>query len=212
MGINLSCVRISNGGVQYFCVTMQISNKMKVNFSETAWQNVQAQMVAQVFRQGAALLSELRDDLFAGAESAPPTNGTVGQHFRHCLEFATCFLTGLPDRKINYHNRARDLRTEIERPYCRWQFLTNARVFAAFPATWQDNRLLVKPELVGVPGAAALWCQSSIERELDFIQSHTIHHYALIAAKLRAAGFPVPTEFGVAPSTLAYWQTATEKA
>lgn len=192
-------------------MTVQISNKMVKKCTKTALQKLQAQLLAHVFQQGAAMLGDLRDDLFTGASTASPTNGTVGQHFRHCLEFATCFLAGLSDRKINYHDRQRDPHTETDRLYCRWQFLTTARVLTAFPATWQDNHLFVKPELAGVPGEVDFWCQSSIERELDFIQSHTIHHYALIAVKLRAAEIMVPSDFGVAPSTLAYWQAATAK-
>jgi hypothetical protein len=50
------------------------------------------------------------------------------------------------------------------------------------------------------------WAVTSLERELQFLLSHTVHHFALVALLLRAQGFEVSADFGVAPSTLAYWQ------
>jgi hypothetical protein len=54
--------------------------------------------------------------------------------------------------------------------------------------------------------AVDLWCPSSGLRELEFLQSHAIHHYALIAQRLSAVGFAVPEDSGVAPSTLEHWR------
>ena len=56
----------------------------------------------------------------------------------------------------------------------------------------------IEPELV---------MNSTLARETEFVHSHTVHHYALIAAKLKSVGIEVPDEFGVAPSTLRYWAT-----
>jgi hypothetical protein len=46
--------------------------------------------------------------------------------------------------------------------------------------------------------------QSTIRRELQFLLSHTVHHYALIAIILKIQGFDCDEDFGVAPSTLKY--------
>ena len=46
------------------------------------------------------------------------------------------------------------------------------------------------------------WSQSSVKRELQFLLSHTIHHYSLVAVALRTQGFEPGAAFGVAPSTL----------
>ncbi len=48
------------------------------------------------------------------------------------------------------------------------------------------------------------WATSSVERELQFLRSHTVHHFALIAVILRLSGLEPGEEFGVAPSTLRY--------
>jgi hypothetical protein len=44
------------------------------------------------------------------------------------------------------------------------------------------------------------------------VQSHTIHHFALIAYKLQTLGIEVEEGFGVAPSTLKYWKEEKAKA
>jgi len=55
-------------------------------------------------------------------------------------------------------------------------------------------------------GAPLVWCTSSVLRELDFLQSHTVHHYSLIAMLLRLHEIDPGEDFGVAPSTLKYWK------
>ena len=54
--------------------------------------------------------------------------------------------------------------------------------------------------------AAPPWSTSSVERELQFLSSHTVHHYALIAVILRLNGVQPEEGFGVAPSTQRYWK------
>ena len=50
------------------------------------------------------------------------------------------------------------------------------------------------------------WTASSLDRELQSLISHTVHHYALIAMLLRVSGRQPAADFGVAPSTLRYWE------
>jgi hypothetical protein len=63
-----------------------------------------------------------------------------------------------------------------------------------------DRPLLVRVE--GSAGSAPT--QSSTARELGFLLSHTIHHFALIAMTLQSLGVNVDPAFGVSPSTLRY--------
>lgn len=62
--------------------------------------------------------------------------------------------------------------------------------------------LLVRSEGVYGEESQRGWVLSTLERELQFLASHTVHHYALIALTLRAQGVTVGTDFGMAPSTL----------
>jgi hypothetical protein len=47
---------------------------------------------------------------------------------------------------------------------------------------------------------------STIGRELKFLSSHTVHHFAMIAMILTRQGYDPPKNFGVAASTLAFWR------
>ncbi|AFP29100.1 hypothetical protein MRBBS_0162 [Marinobacter sp. BSs20148] len=46
--------------------------------------------------------------------------------------------------------------------------------------------------------------KTSVERELVFLASHTIHHTAIIGMLAEQAGVKVSSDFGVHPSTLRY--------
>lgn len=77
-----------------------------------------------------------------------------------------------------------------------------------------DNSVCLQQgaELVGTievmmdtgPNADGCRVASSLPRELQFLLSHTVHHYALIATMNAVAGVETPEDFGVAPSTLVY--------
>ncbi len=58
----------------------------------------------------------------------------------------------------------------------------------------------------------ALASSSSLRRELHFLLSHTVHHYALIAMILARHGVEVEPDFGVAPSTLRHWARQEQSA
>jgi hypothetical protein len=62
--------------------------------------------------QGVELLARLD----AGVYAAPPPvpMGTIGGHFRHCLEFFERFLAGLESGRIDYDRRERDPRVEVD--------------------------------------------------------------------------------------------------
>jgi hypothetical protein len=70
--------------------------------------------------------------------------------------------------------------------------------------TDQTIKLLVSTETADQ--SLQSWCSSSVVRELEFLQSHTVHHYSLIAILLRLQGIEPEEDFGVAPSTLEYWR------
>ncbi|MBM4187475.1 MAG: hypothetical protein FJ206_09205 [Gemmatimonadetes bacterium] len=48
------------------------------------------------------------------------------------------------------------------------------------------------------------WSRSTLGRELQFLVSHSVHHFALIKLLLANDGPVLPREFGVAPSTLSH--------
>lgn len=160
-----------------------------------------------LLRQGIDLLTHLDDALYTAAP--PPPLGAVGGHFRHCLDFYGCFLRGLETGDVDYDDRRRDPRLEGERHAA----LGALRDLAAGLENLAPDRVAPdRPLRVSQDRACDSegreaedrWCRSTVGRELQFLRSHTIHHYALIAATLRLLGFAPDPDFGIAPSTLAH--------
>lgn len=166
-------------------------------------------MIAQAIRanlavvhQGIALLSALDSPLFSSRDPAV-FNSTVGGHLRHVLDHYTSFLDGLGDPAgIDYEKRARDLRIESECAHARACLaLVADRLEKRLAESSADRPVRVRMENPSGPEAVA-WSASSLSRELEFLLSHTVHHYALIAVICARLGHQPPAGFGMAPSTL----------
>jgi uncharacterized damage-inducible protein DinB len=121
----------------------------------------------------------------------------IGGHLRHCLEFYGCFLDGVSTGLADYDSRRRDARVEHEKRAATQRVI--ATIDRLSTASFSSgNSLWARVE--GSAGSSPV--QTSAERELGFLLSHTIHHFALIAMTMRALGLPVDPAFGVSPSTL----------
>ena len=63
----------------------------------------------------------------------------------------------------------------------------------------------------GITGNFDFCVTSSVGRELAFLASHAVHHFALLAEHLQRHGVPLPAHFGKAPGTVAN-EIATHRA
>lgn len=133
----------------------------------------------------------------------PAGQSSTGAHMRHVLDCYRCFLRGVEsDLRVNYDARERDPRTETDAGHA----AAVARdLIDSLRALTPDD--LVRGLQVQVDAAAweqgeELWSVSSVARELQFLLSHTVHHYAIMSLILRSNGFDPGDQFGVAPSTL----------
>lgn len=162
--------------------------------------------VEEVLQQGLKLIERVDDAAFTEG-----VRGSVGVHFRHCLDFAANFLKGLKIDKIDYSLRERNIEIETNREQAILHLTFIIRELQAIEISDLEKPIMVKiEEISGLMGKPE-WAWSSGLRELEFLQSHTIHHFALIAYKLKALGIEVEDSFGVAPSTLKYWQEEKAK-
>ncbi|MGH9799856.1 MAG: DinB family protein [Blastocatellia bacterium] len=156
-----------------------------------------------LLEQGANLLAQLDDQLYLSAPAGISKSG-IGGHLRHCLDFYDGFLRGVKAGKVNYDLRERNELIEKDR------FVAMTKIRETVDrlnevSDSDDSDLLVKLEGEQAQSESA-WSRSSINRELQFLLSHTVHHYALIAVLLRLQGFQPSPDFGVAPTTLKFWQ------
>jgi len=149
-----------------------------------------------VLQQGIDLAEELDVQVFSAPADA--AHGSVGAHLRHAAEFVQAFVAGLDTGLVDYDGRARA--ADVERDPRRAVELLRrlGQELRRLERTPGDRPLCVRLEASVVPGDQ----RSSVARELSFLVSHTIHHYALVAVQLRARGIEPGPGFGVAPSTL----------
>ena len=156
----------------------------------------------QFLKQAADLIDQISDELYANNDSRYFMSG-VGKHIRHILGFYEQFLTGWSE-KIDYDARQRDPRQENERAYARDQISAVMDRLDQLSMSIDGDALQVRVKNDDVESDESNYSQSTVARELQFLKSHTVHHYAVVAMILKVQGFEPPAEFGVAPSTLVY--------
>lgn len=125
-----------------------------------------------------------------------------GAHLRHVLDMAGCLLRGLEAGEVDYEARARDAAVEADPAACRAALLFAREQLDELAEAELPAALTVHGDVpLGMEGRRAA-AVSTLERELQFLLNHGLHHFALIAAGLRLRGIPVPADFGMAPSTV----------
>jgi hypothetical protein len=152
-----------------------------------------------LLRQGSCVITEIPDDVFVATTSISP-RGSIGAHFRHVIDFYSCFLTGVGQHRIDYNQRERNLSLERSRSLAIQKIEQIINRLEPMRVSALTQHVLVSTE------NRLSWSRSSVLRELDFLLSHTVHHYSLIAMLLRIHEINPGDEFGVAPSTLNYWK------
>lgn len=162
---------------------------------------IQANLV--VIRQGITLLEQLGRERYS--HRVPLCyNASIGGHMRHIIEHYQSFLRGLADGEIDYEKRARDPLVENESGYATDVLASIAEQLDEWSGLLANHGLTLCTETT--PGIAT---GTSVLRELEFLLSHTIHHYALVAVMARLQGHEPETSFGIAPSTLKYQRSQT---
>ncbi|OYW78183.1 MAG: hypothetical protein B7Z37_00660 [Verrucomicrobia bacterium 12-59-8] len=150
--------------------------------------------------QVSELLTRLEPEMYVRPSSVF-SNSAIGGHVRHCLEHYESLVTGLTQGRVNYDRRARNpiIETQPAAAIASTQDLQaklSALILADLP---QEIHVLMDH---GAGSTDEAWQSSSTCRELQFLISHTVHHFALIAGLCRLHGVVVGESFGVAPSTL----------
>lgn len=148
-----------------------------------------------ILEQGKVLLHEIEGKDFYQ---------TIGAHFRHCLDFIECLILGIEIGKIDYNKRTRDLRTETDCRFAGEKIDEIIGKLYEISASDINKSVLVRHERASDLTKEESWCGSSVARELEFMQSHTVHHFAIIKLKLAFEGIRLNDDFGVAASTLKY--------
>lgn len=159
------------------------------------------QLNIEFLRQGRSLLEQLDDDTYTACDP-PVYNSGIGEHMRHILEHYDMFVDGLASGFVDYDARKRDM--SISSSCAAASDRLEAIIGALSTVDAIDTPIEVKLAASKFEGLDDPRSDSTVKRELQYLQAHTIHHFALIAMILRLRSVDVPADFGVAPSTLQY--------
>lgn len=160
-------------------------------------------------RQGRALLDDVDQEVYARTGGIAGPRGSVGAHVRHCIDCYRCFLEGLETSRVDYDARGRDPRVEVEPAAAACVIDQLIERLEALEGSNVETPLQVRADAAAWRGSLLRWGSSTLGRELQFLLSHTVHHYALIAMLLRSHGIEPDPSFGVAPSTLSFHQVTS---
>lgn len=153
----------------------------------------------QIIRQITNLLDTISNqiytqplDVFKGV--------SIGQHFRHILDFYLCLIKGMEQGTVDYAGRDRNPRAESDVYFIKQAFCDIAQMIDRFSEetpvkVWGDFSAQAEHRPVVV---------SSIGRELMFAYDHAVHHLAMIKIGIAAAAPHVHLDhnLGIAPSTI----------
>jgi hypothetical protein len=128
----------------------------------------------------------------------------VGQHLRHCVDHVESFLNGIESGRIDYDSRVRGVECETDPRAAASRIASAIQRLRALPL---NESAIVQVKLdCGTAGDP--WRNSTAGRELQFLVSHLVHHFAIIAIMCRSQGIEPGLEFGIAPSTLCHRASA----
>lgn len=154
-----------------------------------------------LLQQALRLLNQLTPEQFTYT-SSPLYRSGIGPHLRHCIDHYQSFCTSCSTGIINYDHRERCGDLETNPDTAASAIFKLIEKLEKLEASDLDQKVKTCMDC-GTTGKEN-YSHSSVRRELQFLTSHTVHHYALIAMILHHQGISPEKGFGVAPSTLKY--------
>jgi len=145
------------------------------------------------------VLDAITEEMFAGDR---PDHQPIGAHLRHALEHMSCFVQGLPEGIVDYDSRDRDAAIESDPALFREVLHELMSALRSIPTAHLGDVIQVRQ--TASLDTEPLTLNSTIERELVFLSSHTIHHLALVVQFCREEGVSLPDETQLAYSTSAH--------
>lgn len=148
-----------------------------------------------------ALLEKLPDELYVRKKEVL-SGSTIGQHFRHILEFYVCLKKGSDTGIVCYDARERNTQIETDRLYASGVI----EDIKHFLYTLSPNCNVMLMANYSVNNDEQTEITSSLYRELAYALDHTVHHLAIVKIALSEEKESVLLDenLGVAPSTIRY--------
>ena len=155
----------------------------------------------QILQQIGQVLDQLSD-----RELTTPVNAfggaTIGQHYRHALEFFQCLMLGVPAGQVSYDHRSHSRDLEQSK-----LLLTD---LIGKIGLFVDHANLNQPLTLAVSydpqSDREITVATNLAREIVYNIEHVVHHMALVKIGIAEVcpHITIPEGFGVAVSTLKY--------
>lgn len=158
----------------------------------------------RLLRFNAAVLNQALSLVAAHQKpDAPDYAYPVGAHLRHVIEHYEALLLPSEPGVVDYDQRPRDRELATQAAVAQTRLHRLLRRLAQ----WSEANLGAPLQVRGLGGLAGDFhfaVNSSLGRELVFVASHAIHHYALLQPHCTRNGIAISAEFGRAPATVAH--------
>ena len=138
-----------------------------------------------------------------GRPGAPAYSYPTGAHLRHVIEHYEALLLAKEPGVVDYDSRPRNRELQSNPHVALRRLHSLLRRLDDWTAGSLDAPVQVRGR-GGLAGEFAFAVASTVGRELVFVASHAIHHYALLKPHCIQHGIPVSADFGRAPSTVAH--------
>jgi hypothetical protein len=132
---------------------------------------------------------------------APTYGDSVGLHLRHVIEHFEALLGPPRHHVADYDSRPRDASLERSASLARRRLLALRQHLARRVSL--DEPVCVRGK-GGLGGEFDFRVNSTVGRELVFVASHAIHHFALLKVHCQQRGIRLRADFGKAPATIAH--------
>ena len=133
---------------------------------------------------------------------------TIGQHFRHSLEFFLCLMNGSAEGLVSYDKRKHDKNIESNKLLA-LDVINKVKMFI----NHCDVNKAIDLQVSYDPNSEVeVIISSNMAREITYNIEHVVHHMALVKIGINEVSpyVTLPPEFGVAISTIKYHKTQTE--
>lgn len=127
---------------------------------------------------------------------------TLGQHFRHAIEFFQCLEIASRDGQVCYDNRSHDIRIESDKHIA----LKAINAIEEFIDSVHLEQSLSLEISYAKSGDDSVTLPTNMSREIVYNIEHLVHHMALVKIGIKelCPQIALPEDFGVAVSTIKY--------
>lgn len=133
----------------------------------------------------------------------PQFISSAGAHMRHIIDHYQAFIDGLETGVIDYDYRRRNTALEVEPQLALSKLAQIKSKILALDEQVLYQEVMLSTE-ISISECVVQQVPSSLARELIFVGSHAVHHFAMIKQIANFQQIALPSSFGIAPSTATY--------